>query len=159
MRISRPQMFMQMAQVVAQRSTCSRLNVGAVIVADRRVVSIGYNGVEPGAPHCAGNNCPGKHHCKLTTHAEHNALNYLPGEFRTGAEAQLPLDLYVTDSPCAHCTELLVNDGRVKRVFFANPYRINDHLGAAMHKVFFYRVTPAGYIYDWNTNELVEVET
>ena len=51
-RISRDGMFMLMALAASYRGTCSRLQVGAVIVKDNHVVSMGYNGSPPGAPHC-----------------------------------------------------------------------------------------------------------
>ena len=154
MRITRPQMFMEIARVVAKRSTCMRLNVGAVIVHNRRIVSIGYNGVPPGAPHCTGNDCPGKHHCRLTKHAEENALEYLAEEIRGD------LDIYVTDSPCEVCFTRLTIDPRIKRVFFGTPYRITEHLDhppGSGPRV--YRVLPAGYVMVWKTRELVVVET
>lgn len=95
MRTTRPQMFMEIAHAVARRSTCMRLNVGAVIVQGRSIVSIGYNGAPSGAPHCLGNACPGKLVCRETIHAEDNALRHLPP-----LEPDSPLlDLYVTDSP------------------------------------------------------------
>lgn len=154
MRPTRPQMFMEIAQVVAKRSTCMRLNVGAVIVQDRRIVSIGYNGVPAGAPHCLGNNCPGKHHCHETIHAEDNALRHLPGlDYKKDGL----LDIYVTDSPCADCFNKIKRHGFVGRVFFGTPYRINDHL--IDERIGVYRVLPAGYIMDWNTKELVDIET
>lgn len=153
MRPTRPQMFMEIAHVVAQRSTCMRLNVGAVVVQDRRIVSIGYNGVPSGAPHCAGNDCPGKYYCQETIHAEDNALRYLPPWTASGP----PLDLYVTDSPCAACFDKIKDHGGVRRIFFANPYRITNHL--VSKRIGIYRVTPAGYIVDWSTKELVDVET
>jgi dCMP deaminase len=147
-------MFMEIAHVVAKRSTCMRLNVGAVVVQDRRIVSIGYNGAPSGAPHCAGNECPGKHHCHETIHAEDNALRRLNGhDYRRNG----PIDVYVTDSPCAACFGKIKRHGYVRRVFFANPYRITDHL--VSERIGIYRVTPAGYIVDWNTKELVDVET
>jgi dCMP deaminase len=147
-------MFMEIAQVVAKRSTCMRLNVGAVLVnKERSIVAIGYNGVPRGSPHCAGNECPGKHHCHETIHAEDNAMGHLP------VGTQGPLDLYVTDSPCAQCYDKLVRDGRISRIFFATPYRITDHLVNSLWDIGVYRVTPAGYTVDWNTKELVNVET
>lgn len=153
MRPTRPQMFMEIAHVVAKRSTCMRLNVGAVIVQDRRIVSIGYNGAPAGAPHCLGNDCPGKHHCHETIHAEDNALRHLP-LLRMG---HYSADLYVTDSPCAGCFEKIRAHGGIRRIFFGTPYRINDHL--IDEKIGIYRVLPAGYIMDWNTKELIGIET
>jgi dCMP deaminase len=155
MRITRPQMFMEIAQVVSRRSTCMRLNVGAVIVQGRTIVSIGYNGTPAGLPHCQGNSCRGRHRCSETVHAEDNALRHLP----LGVEG--PLDLYVTDSPCPACYDLLLRDSRVKRLFFQTPYRITDHLENSLWEssIEVYRVLPAGYVMDWNTKELVDVKT
>lgn len=51
-RISRDDMLMEMAQVVAKRGTCSRLQVGAVFAVEGRVVATGYNGAPPGLDHC-----------------------------------------------------------------------------------------------------------
>lgn len=158
MRTTRPQMFMQIAQAVAMRSTCMRLNVGAVLVQGRSIVSIGYNGAPSGAPHCAGNECPGKHHCHETIHAEMNAVAHLPAGVRASAGVtRSRLDLYVTDSPCAACFKELDRMDLVQRIFFGTPYRIIDHLKS--EKIGIYRVLPAGYIVDWNTRELVDVET
>ncbi len=154
MRTTRPQMFMEIAHAVARRSTCMRLNVGAVIIKGRSIVSIGYNGAPSGAPHCSGNACPGKHVCRETIHAEDNALRHLPP-----LEPDSPLlDLYVTDSPCVHCFDKIQRTGIIKRIFFATPYRINDHL-RGVENIGIYRVLPAGYVVDWNTQELVDVET
>ena len=155
-RITRHQMFMEMAQTVAKRSTCMRLNVGAVIVKDRRIVSIGYNGVAPGKPHCQGNECPGRvGGCTLTTHAEINAINYLPKGIGSN------LDIYVTDSPCPNCYDAIARDLRFNRLFFSTPYRITDHLENSLFEetLSVYRITPAGYVMDWNTGELVDVES
>lgn len=157
MRTTRPQMFMQIAQAVAMRSTCMRLNVGAVLVQGRSIVSIGYNGAPSGAPHCAGNECPGKHHCRETIHAEVNAVHHLTSSVHLGISLGQKLDLYVTDSPCLNCFDFLLNWGGVGRIFFGTPYRITDHLKS--EKIGIYRVLPAGYIVDWNTRELVNVET
>lgn len=156
MRITRPQMFMEIAQVAAKRSTCMRLNVGAIIVQDRTPISFGYNGAPSGAPHCAGNSCPGKHHCHETVHAEVNAINRLPKSLDVMTAV---LDLYVTDSPCESCFAYIHSMGLIRRVFFGNPYRITTHLDNYMGPIGVYRVLPAGYVIDWRTKELVDVET
>ncbi|HHY46646.1 MAG TPA: hypothetical protein GX506_05020, partial [Firmicutes bacterium] len=44
--------FMEIAQVVARRSTCLRRQVGAIAVKDRRILATGYNGAPSGLPHC-----------------------------------------------------------------------------------------------------------
>ena len=150
---------MEIAQVVAKRSTCMRLNVGAIIVQDRRIVSIGYNGAPSGAPHCLGNSCPGKHHCHETIHAEDNALRHLPPILHQETEDSPLLDLYVTDSPCEACFQKIIDHGGVRRIFFGTPYRINDHLMGHGQNIKVYRVLPAGYVIDWETKDLVDVET
>ncbi len=155
MRSTRPQMFMGIAEVVAKRATCMRLNVGAVLVQGRSIVSIGYNGAPSGAPHCTGNDCPGKHHCHETIHAEMNAIMHLPGNL----DLRKRLDLYVTDSPCVDCFSKIVTGGIVQRIFFGTPYRITDHLIGHGQDIGIYRVLPAGYVIDWETKELVDVET
>lgn len=155
MRTTRPQMFIEIASVVARRSTCMRLNVGAVIVKDRTIVSIGYNGSPSGEAHCSGNSCPGRMSCAETIHAEANALAHLPA----GIEG--PLDLYVTDSPCPTCYDKMINDGRVQRIFFQTPYRITEHLENSLwgSVIDIYRVMPAGYVMEWASKELVDVAT
>lgn len=152
MRISRPEMFMQVAKVVAQRSTCFRLNVGAVITVDNRIVSCGYNGSPPGQDHCLGNNCPGADGCHLTIHAEDNAIRYVP----QGVQL-LMKDLYVTDSPCLSCAQLIAKS-RIGRIFFATPYRDTAPLEwLHINKVEVYQVTPAGYVIEWKTRRMVEM--
>lgn len=152
-RISRHQLFMEIAHVVAKRATCMRLNVGAVIVDSRHsVISIGYNGSPPGEDHCLGAECPGaKSGCTLTIHAEDNAIRRIP----EGVDG--PLDLYVTDSPCAGCFEQIRLDGRIKRIFFSTPYRFSDHLTLkpGSDQVRSFRILPAGYVINWETKELV----
>lgn len=157
MRTTRPQMFMEIAQAVAKRATCMRLNVGAVLVQGRSIVSIGYNGAPSGAPHCSGNNCPGRQFCKETIHAEENALLHVPHGITVTLDTRF--DLYVTDSPCQNCFDMVVDAGVVKRIFFGTPYRITDHLVGHGQDIGIYRVLPAGYIVDWETKDLVNVET
>lgn len=153
-RISRHQMFMDIASTVARRATCMRLNVGAVIVNQRRIVSIGYNGAPEGAPHCTGVTCPGWMGCRETTHAEDNALRYCPTDVSD-------CDMYVTDSPCATCYDKIVVDGRIGRIFFGTPYRITDHLENSLFEnhVEVYRILPSGYIIDWSTGRIVDVKS
>lgn len=183
MRSTRPQLFMEIAQAVAKRSTCMRLNVGAVLVQGRSIVSIGYNGAPPGEPHCTQETCNAQTSCQRTIHAEDNALRHVPQGIRVTQDTRF--DLYVTDSPCQGCFNMIKDAGVVKRIFFSTPYRITDHLehsGAcdnyvpsiihmgdcvycghteASHttKIAVYRVLPSGYVIDWETKDLVNVET
>lgn len=154
MRITRPTMFMEMAKVAAKRSTCFRLNVGAIVTVDNRIVSVGYNGSPAGSPHCGGNQCPGRDGCKETVHAEENALRYVP------ASCQLLLkDLYVTDSPCLDCARLILKS-RVRRVFFGTPYRDTSPLKLlSMQGVGVYQVMPNGDTVLWenDTRSVVDI--
>lgn len=156
MRPTRIQTFMELAHVWSKRSTCHRLNVGAIIVIDGVALSHGYNGTPSGAPHCSGNDCPGKMICKETIHAEINAIKRMP--FLSDGETLLPevkADMYVTDSPCPDCAREVYRIG-IRRVFFAVPYRITDSLDWLIdHGVEVYRVTPAGYVIEWRTKNVV----
>ena len=74
-RLSWDQYFMAQANLVALRSTCARLNVGAVIVRENRIIASGYNGSVHDGDHCIDKGCyivDG--HCVRTVHAEANAL-------------------------------------------------------------------------------------
>lgn len=147
-RPTRPQIFMEIAHVIAKRSTCYRLNVGAVITSYDRIISCGYNGVPSGESHCSGNDCPGKNGCNITIHAEENAIEHLP-------RGVIPHDLYVTHSPCPECISK-IREVKIRRVFFSTPYRIIDHLDSLKNTLTqVYQITPAGYIVDWFTKDLV----
>ena len=151
-RMGRHQLFMEIAHVVAKRATCMRLNVGAVLVKDRSIVSIGYNGAPPGEPHCEGSTClAGGTSCKRTIHAEDNALQR-SNNFRG-------LDLYVTHSPCANCHTKLWNSQQVDRIFFGTPFRETDHLTDTLFDLEVYRVLPSGLVVNWQSGELADVET
>lgn len=152
MRISRVTLFMEIAQLVAKRSTCARLNVGAIITMDNRIRSIGYNGQEPGEPHCQGDaNCPGFHSrgaCPVI-HAERNALAWLP----EGTAAQhIAKDMYVTSSPCVECYVYCAAYG-VKNIFFSTLYRVNEHLLEGDHCEV-WQVMPTGYVMNFRTKQV-----
>ena len=67
--------FIRIAKEVAQRSSCPRAAVGAVIVKDNRILATGYNGAPPGKPHCIDEGCIIKDdHCTRAVHAEANAI-------------------------------------------------------------------------------------
>lgn len=128
--------FMQMAQVVASRSTCLRRQVGAVLVKEKQILSTGYNGSPTGLQHCNEIGClrqslgvpSGERHeiCRAV-HAEQNALVQAAkhGVAIDGA------DLYTTHQPCVLCTKLLINAG-IKRVVYVHSYP--DELSVKMAK-------------------------
>jgi len=124
MRINRETMFMRIANIVSERSTCSRLKVGAVLVKDSRIISTGYNGAPKGLPHCEDSGCEMENDsCIRTVHAEANVIAFAAknGIVTDGAT------LYTTTAPCYTCSKLLVNAG-ISKVVFENEYRIKKGL-------------------------------
>ena len=120
-RVSWDQYFMNIAQVVASRSTCPRKFVGAVIVRDRTILSTGYNGSIRGMPHCTDEgHMMENDHCVATIHAEANAIIQAAknGVMIDGAM------VYVTASPCWNCFKQIANAG-VRRIVYGEFYRDN----------------------------------
>ena len=117
-RISRDDMLIGIADVVAMRSTCLRLHVGSVIAIEGRVLSIGYNGAPPGLPHCTEETCNPSTPCTRTIHAEANSIAFAS---RYGASIRGAC-LYCTHSPCIECAKLIISSG-IRQVFFRTAYR------------------------------------
>ncbi|MBN1458926.1 MAG: cytidine/deoxycytidylate deaminase family protein [Armatimonadetes bacterium] len=117
---------MEMAHVIASRSTCLRRRVGAVLVRDRRILATGYNGAPAGLPHCAEVGCrraelgiaSGQRQelCR-GLHAEQNAI--IQGALH-GVSVRDSV-LYCTTQPCAICAKMLINAG-IKRIVYEGEY-------------------------------------
>lgn len=122
MRISREEMLMEVAHVVAKRGTCFRLKVGAVLSLDGRIISIGYNGSRPGHAHCRPETCNPEHPCTNTIHAERNAINWARLQ---GVEDFSNMVLYITDSPCLSCVNYILQAG-IRVVYYDREYRLTD---------------------------------
>lgn len=107
---------MQVARVIAARATCSRLQVGAVLTRDGRVVATGYNGAPAGMPHCShdGN----EQRCTRAIHAERNVIGFAA---RHGVRTD-QTTLYLTHAPCLDCASVLIAAG-VVRVVYGETYR------------------------------------
>jgi dCMP deaminase len=108
-------MWLQIAEIVAQRGTCQRQTVGVVITdwSVTRALSIGYNGNASGLPNtCDHPEAQGGCGC---VHAEINALV----RASTGG---MPAKLFTTCAPCAACAKAMINAG-VTEVWFRRPYR------------------------------------
>ena len=104
MRLSRESYYLKIALVVAERSTCKRAKVGAILVNPKasQIVATGYNGSLPGAPHCIDQGCMEiEKHCRRTVHAEMNAVLHLEHRYQE-------LHCYTTHQPCAACYKALV---------------------------------------------------
>src|SRR5215213_2311948 len=114
-RPTRTDTLLRVAYVMAERSTCTRLKVGAVAAFDGRILATGYNGAPARTPHCTH---PPSEICQRSVHAEANVVAYAArhGVKLAGSE------IYATDSPCYTCACLLINAG-VSSVVFTRKYR------------------------------------
>jgi len=118
--------FMELAEVVAKRSTCLRRNIGAVVVKDKRVLATGYNGAPTGLAHCSEVGClreklgiPSGERVEMCRglHAEQNAL-VQAARYGISLEGAV---IYCTNQPCVTCAKMLINAGIVK-VIYKHPY-------------------------------------
>lgn len=128
--------FIRMAYLVAERSTCLRRKVGAVVVKDSRVLSTGYNGAPSGIKHCAQVGCI-RENLKIPTGERHELCRGLHGEqnaiiqaAKTGVNINDAV-IYITNYPCFICSKQIINAG-IKEVVYANPY--NDELSKKILK-------------------------
>src|SRR3989339_316651 len=118
--------FMKIAYLVAERSTCRRHHVGAVIVKDKRILTTGYNGAPSGLKDCLElgclrekNNIPSgtRHEICRAIHAEQNAI------IQAGLHGVVIKEatIYCTHSPCILCAKMLAN-ARIKRFVTSGDY-------------------------------------
>jgi dCMP deaminase len=130
--------FLRIAQLVAQRSTCLRRQVGAVIVRDNRLLATGYNGAPNNVAHCfqlpggclrEARKIPSGQRQELCRglHAEQNAI-LQAAAFGVSLKGG---DCYCTHQPCITCAKMLINAG-LKRVVFLGDYP--DELSLEMFK-------------------------
>ena len=121
---------MKVAETYASLSTAVRLKVGAIVVKDNRVISIGYNGMPSGWD----NNCEDEIgyvlddngyvvETRLKTksevlHAETNAIAKLARSNESGLDAAL----FITHAPCLDCAKLIYQSG-ISKVYYRNAYR------------------------------------
>ncbi len=128
--------FMSITELVAQRSTCLRRKVGAILVKDKRILATGYNGAPTGLKHCLETGClreklhipSGQRHelCRAL-HAEQNVLIQ-------AAYYGIPVagsTLYCTNLPCIICTKMLINAG-ITAIYYSSGYA--DEMSEGMLK-------------------------
>ena len=118
--------FMEIAVLVAKRSTCLRRAVGAVVVKDRRILSTGYNGSPTKVRHCLETGClreqmnvpSGERHelCR-GIHAEQNAI--IQAAFH-GVSIR-DASLFCTNLPCSICAKMIINAG-IKKIYYLDGY-------------------------------------
>jgi dCMP deaminase len=124
------QYFLTITRQVAERSTCNRAKVGAVIVRDKNILASGYNGAPAGLPHCTEVGCliyqsktptgESEENCYRTIHAEINAI----AQAAKNGVGIRDADIYVTHTPCIHCLKVLINTG-IKRIFYEKEYKLH----------------------------------
>ena len=128
------QAYMDVAERFSQLSSAKRLQVGAIIVKNDRIISIGYNGMPSGWDNdceqccdgggpayslgCYHDHCTGPKTKPEVLHAESNAIAKLARSPESGEGAAL----FVTHQPCIDCAKLIYQSG-ITEVYYANPYR------------------------------------
>lgn len=120
MRPTETELLLDIAAQVARRSTCSRLQVGAVLARDGRILSTGRNGAASGEVHC-DHSYDQNRPCAQSIHAEANAIIFAArhGVCSEGAT------LYLTHAPCLACAGLIINGG-ISEVVFLRHYRSTE---------------------------------
>jgi dCMP deaminase len=118
--------FMDITKRVAQRATCLRRQVGAILVKDKKILATGYNGAPAGLQHCEKVGClrerlnvprGERHELCRGTHGEQNAII----QAATFGVSIKGATLYTTHFPCVLCTKLVINAG-VKQVVYLQGY-------------------------------------
>lgn len=121
-----PDYFMDITNLVARRTTCSRRMVGAVIVKEKRILATGYNGAPSGIRHCSVTGClreqlnvpSGERHelCR-GIHAEQNAIIQAALH---GVSIKDSI-LFCTTQPCSICCKMIINAG-IRKVYYQEGY-------------------------------------
>jgi dCMP deaminase len=120
--------YMKTAEVFAELSSARRLHVGAIVVKDDRIISIGYNGMPSGWD----NNCEDYYGLDLkgnptlvtkpeVLHAETNAI----AKLAKSTESGLGATMFITHAPCLDCAKLIYQSG-ISSVLYRNSYRNTD---------------------------------
>jgi len=119
--------YMKTAEIFAELSSARRLHVGAIVVKDDRIISIGYNGMPSGWD----NDCEIELHQPIgrvdlvtrpeVLHAETNAIAKLAKSTESGDGAKM----FITHAPCLDCAKLIYQSG-INSVYYRNAYRNDD---------------------------------
>jgi dCMP deaminase len=140
------QAYMKTAETFAELSHARRLHVGAIVVKDDRIISIGYNGMPAGWENdCEYKEYPDRYdkhaewadlkfplqesngtYYRLKTkpevlHAESNAISKLARSSESGEGAAM----FITHAPCMDCAKLIFQSG-IRQVFYGEEYRSRD---------------------------------
>jgi dCMP deaminase len=116
--------FMDVAQRFAELSSATKLKVGAIVVKDQRIISIGYNGTPAGWDNTCEDLVDGELKTRPeVTHAERGALDKLAKSNGGGEGASI----FVTHSPCLECSKSIYGAG-ITHVYYRNSYRDSSGL-------------------------------
>lgn len=118
-RLDWDQYFMSIAVLASGRSPCQRLHVGSVIVKDNRLISMGYNGFIPGAPHVS---IVKDNHEQAIVHSEINAITDCA---KRGVQVSNS-SIYITHFPCLNCFRTIASSN-IKEIVYLNDYN-NDEI-------------------------------
>lgn len=129
--------FMSIAEQVATRATCSRKQVGCVIVSNKNILTTGYNGSLPNEEHCFDNGCLlENNHCIRTIHAETNAINQAA---KNGIALKYST-LYCTSKPCWNCLKNIISVG-IETIYYKEEYYSNNEAyNKAIKKINIYNI-------------------
>jgi dCMP deaminase len=117
---------MSIAKMVANRSTCLRRQVGAVLVKDKRILATGYNGVPADIRHCEEAGCV-RQDSSVPSGTRHELCRGLHGEQNAIIQAAyhgIPIVgsvLYCTNKPCIICSKMIINGG-IRKVYYEEGY-------------------------------------
>lgn len=118
--------FLEVAALVAKRSTCRRRRVGAILVKDKRILATGYNGAPSGLEHCLDIGCL-RERLKIPSGERHELCRGLHAEQNALIQASLygisvkDSILYATNQPCIICAKMLINAG-IKEIVIYDGY-------------------------------------
>ncbi len=131
MKLTWTQYFIELAKLIAKKSSCIKRQVGAVIVRDNMIISTGYNGTPRGTKNCNEGGCArcanpeikagmNYHEC-LCVHAEENAIVQAAYQGISTKNSALFTNL----CPCLYCAKSIVNAG-IKKVFYNQDFAMDE---------------------------------
>lgn len=122
--------FMNVAEQTAKLSYAKRLQVGAVVVKDKNIISFGYNGTPEGFDNVCEEEIYEEDNSHILTrtkpeviHAEANAICKLARQGNSGHDATI----FITHAPCIECSKLIIQAG-IKTAYWRNTYRDSSGL-------------------------------
>ena len=119
--------YMKTAETFAECSTAKRLHVGAIVVKDDRIISIGYNGMPSGWYNDCEDikiNNDGQYELKTKPEVLHAETNVI-AKLAKSNESGLGATMFITHSPCMDCAKLVYQSG-INTVYYRNSYRDED---------------------------------